>query len=38
MKLTKKIRKSLKSEPKTMGREEYLDVLKKIRSLEKLFS
>lgn len=38
MKLTKKIRKSLKSEPKTMGQEEYMDVLKKIRSLEKLFS
>lgn len=38
MKLTKKIRKLLKSEPKTMGQEEYMDVLKKIRSLEKLFS
>ena len=38
MKLTKKIRKSLKSEQKTMGQEEYMDVLKKIRSLEKLFS
>ena len=38
MKLTKKIRKSLRSEPKTMGQEEYMDVLKKIRSLEKLFS
>lgn len=38
MKLTKKIRKSLKSEPKTMGQEEYMEVLKKIRSLEKLFS
>lgn len=38
MKLTKKIRKSLKSEPKTMGQEEYIDVLKKIKSLEKLFS
>lgn len=38
MKLTKKIRKCLKSEPKTMGQEEYMDVLKKIRSLEKLFS
>lgn len=38
MKLTKKIRKLLKSEPKTMGHEEYMDVLKKIRSLEKLFS
>ncbi|MED9871123.1 MAG: ParB/RepB/Spo0J family partition protein [[Ruminococcus] lactaris] len=37
MKLTKKIRKLLKSEPKTMGQEEYMDVLKKIRSLEKLF-
>ena len=37
-KLTKKIRKLLKSEPKTMGQEEYMDVLKKIRSLEKLFS
>lgn len=37
-KLTKKIRKSLKSEPKVMGQEEYMDVLKKIRSLEKLFS
>lgn len=38
MKLTKKIRKLLKSEPKPMGQEEYMDVLKKIRSLEKLFS
>lgn len=38
MKLTKKIRKLLKSEPKTMGQEEYMDVLKKIRSLEKVFS
>ena len=38
MKLTKKIRKLLKSEPKAMGQEEYMDVLKKIRSLEKLFS
>lgn len=38
MKLTKKIRKLLKSEPKTMRQEEYMDVLKKIRSLEKLFS
>lgn len=37
-KLTKKIRKSLKSEPKILGQEEYMDVLKKIRSLEKLFS
>ena len=38
MKLTKKIRKLLKSEPKPMGQEEYMDVFKKIRSLEKLFS
>ena len=36
--VTKKIRYCEKSEPKTMGQEEYMDVLKKIRSLEKLFS
>ena len=37
-KLTKKIRKSLKDNPKIMDKDEYMDVLKRIRTLEKIFS
>lgn len=37
-KLTKNIRKSLKNNPRIMDKDEYMDVLKRIRTLEKIFS